>query len=123
MTPISLIRSGCCARAMAGQATPLTPISLMKSRRLIASPEARDKALYQLKVAHCKGGRVGSDVRFGSKAGILASQERAVLADWQCARLDSSRLANVDILWRANTAWKRSAARDESIPHLPSQQA
>src|SRR5262245_29516484 len=46
------------------------------SRRRIASPEAQDKASYQLKVAHCKGGAPrGSHVRFGSKADMCSANE------------------------------------------------
>jgi hypothetical protein len=33
------MRSGCCARATSGQPTATPPISMMKSRRLMASPK------------------------------------------------------------------------------------
>src|SRR5262245_22055606 len=72
-TPMRRIFSDCCATAVSGQIAVEPAITFMKSRRLIASPEAQDKALYQLKVGHCKGGRVGSDVRFGSKADICTA--------------------------------------------------
>ena len=48
------IRSACCARAASGH-TAAPPSSVMNSRRLIASPEAQDKASYRLKLAHRKG--------------------------------------------------------------------
>jgi len=53
-------------------------MSVMNSRRLIASPKAQDKASCQLKIAHWKrsGAALGTgierlpNVRFGSKADI-----------------------------------------------------
>ena len=48
--------SDCCARTPSGHVAAATPINEMNSRRLIASPEAQDKASYRLKVAHRKGG-------------------------------------------------------------------
>ncbi len=43
-TPIRRICAGCCARADSGHVAAAPQRSDMKSRRLIASPEARDKA-------------------------------------------------------------------------------
>ena len=43
-TPMRRIRSACCARAASGHVAAAPPIRLMNSRRLIAAPEAQDKA-------------------------------------------------------------------------------
>ena len=48
-------RSPCCARAAAGHAAAAPPRNVMNSRRLIASPEAKDKASYWLKPGFCRG--------------------------------------------------------------------
>jgi hypothetical protein len=52
------------------------PINAMKSRRLIASSEAQDRAFWQFKLSHRRGPDMGSSwyrhVRFGSKADIDA---------------------------------------------------
>ena len=68
ITPMRLTRSSCCARAASGQAVATPP--RMNSRRLIASPEAEDKASYRLRLAS----RKGADVRFGSKADICGAK-------------------------------------------------
>jgi hypothetical protein len=49
------MRSPCCARTVKGHAAAAPLTSLMNSRRLIASPEAQDKASSRLKLAHFKG--------------------------------------------------------------------
>src|SRR5262245_53966988 len=47
----------------------------MNSRRLIASPEAQDKASCRLKLAHFKMlGTRSADVRFGSKADMCGAR-------------------------------------------------
>src|SRR5258706_10256642 len=45
----------CCASAASGHAAAAPPNSVMKSRRLIASPEPQDEASYLLNLAHWKG--------------------------------------------------------------------
>src|SRR5262245_19684915 len=63
-----LTRSFCCARAVTDQAVAAPPRT--NSRRLIAFPEAQDKAPCQLKLAHWKG---PADVRFGSLADMCGA--------------------------------------------------
>ena len=46
-TPMRRICPDCCARKASGQATAEPPTSVMKSRRLIAFPEAKDKQSYR----------------------------------------------------------------------------
>src|SRR5262245_64993811 len=53
-TPMRRIFSDCCATAASGQVAVEPAITFMKSRRLIASPEAQDKASCGIKVAHWK---------------------------------------------------------------------
>src|SRR5262249_16379135 len=48
-------RSVCCVWAESGQTTAAPPRIVMNSRRRIASPEAKDKALYRLRLAHSEG--------------------------------------------------------------------
>ena len=55
------IGSACCACAASGHAAAEPAITLMKSRRLIASPEAQDRASYRPNPAHRKGGRYALD--------------------------------------------------------------
>src|SRR5262245_23366658 len=45
-------RSVCCVWAESGQTTAAPPRIVMNSRRRIASPEAKDKASYRLRLAH-----------------------------------------------------------------------
>src|SRR5258706_14920829 len=45
----------CCASAASGHAAVAPPNSVMKSRRLIASPGPQDEASYLLNLAHWKG--------------------------------------------------------------------
>src|SRR5215475_10820201 len=58
-------RSVCCVWAESGQTTAAPPRIVMNSRRRTASPEAKDKASYRLRLAHRKE---PTDVRFGSEA-------------------------------------------------------
>src|SRR5215475_873875 len=51
--------SDCCATAASGQVAVEPAITFMKSRRLIASPEAQDKASCGINVAHWKVRRRG----------------------------------------------------------------
>src|SRR3974390_2429490 len=46
-TPMRRICPDCCACKASGQATAEPPTSVMKSRRLIAFPEAKDKQSYR----------------------------------------------------------------------------
>src|SRR5262245_56304394 len=74
--------AGCCARALTGHAAAEAAITLMNSRRLIASSEALDKAPYWLKLAHFRRSRVfrrrpltgPAHVRFGSEADICSAK-------------------------------------------------
>jgi hypothetical protein len=59
-TPTRRIPPGCCARAAIGHVAAALPINEMKSRRLIASPEAYE---HWFKIAQSKGCGVGSDAR------------------------------------------------------------
>ena len=61
----------CCARAESGHAVAVPPRSLMNSRRVIASPEACDKAIVAVQTRPGKG---QTDVRFGSKADMCDAQ-------------------------------------------------
>src|SRR6266478_9429928 len=54
-TPIRRIRSGCCASAASGHTAAPPPMTLMTSRRLIASPKPKERALYWLKPGLWKG--------------------------------------------------------------------
>jgi len=47
--------AACCARTENGHVTAVQPKSVMNSRRLIASPEAQDKASHRTKLAYWKG--------------------------------------------------------------------
>ena len=70
-SPIRRIRAGCCARAASDHAAGAPPSIVMNSRRLIASPEAQDKASYRLRLAHWKGSGVrSSDASDGSNPPI-----------------------------------------------------
>jgi hypothetical protein len=82
--------SRCCARAANGHVAAALPTILMKSRRLIASPEAQDRI-----VTVCTGileGARSADVRFGSLADICSAsthvrftpESRHVRCDSQC---------------------------------------
>jgi len=64
-------RSCCCACAAGGQAATAMPNNDMKSRRLIAAPEAKDKASYQSAPERWKG---VPNVRFVPKADICAAK-------------------------------------------------
>src|SRR5262245_23740396 len=64
-------RSVCCVWAESGQTTAAPPRIVMNSRRRIASPEAKDKASYRLRLAHRKE---PTDVRFGSSADICGAK-------------------------------------------------
>src|SRR4029079_17264455 len=58
----------CCARAASGHAATPPPITLMKSRRLMAAPRLRTGSV---QTSTLEGFEVGlPDVRFGSKADI-----------------------------------------------------
>ena len=63
------ICSGCCARAGSGHVAAALPISEMKSRRLIAAPEA-----WTAIVATVTCIPEGVDVRFGSKPDMCAAR-------------------------------------------------
>lgn len=60
----------CCARAASGRPAAVPPRSMMKSRRLIASPVAQGKTSYQVKLARWKGTPDPPDVRKGAKSDI-----------------------------------------------------
>ena len=67
---------GCCARAVSGHVVAVPTNTLMNSRRLIASPEALDKASCRLKLAHFKmPGMRSAHVRFGSLADICGATD------------------------------------------------
>ena len=66
-TPIRRISPDCCARKASGQATAEPPTSVMKSRRFIAFPEAKDKASYPLKLGYWKGLSVKSELTRGKR--------------------------------------------------------
>src|SRR5262245_35015661 len=74
-TPMRRIRSGCCARAEKGHAIAPPPITLMKSRRLIAAP-----SLERQMVATSMGTQKRPHVRFGSKADICGAKRHVRFA-------------------------------------------
>ena len=59
----------CCARAASGHAAAVPPTNVMKSRRLIAFPDAQDRHRSGLKQQRRKSGHV----RFGSKADMCSA--------------------------------------------------
>jgi len=61
----------CCARAESGHAVAVPPRSLMNWRRVIASPEACDKAIVAVQTRPGKG---QTDVRFGSEADMYSAR-------------------------------------------------
>src|SRR5262249_24691027 len=76
--------SACCARAAIGQPIAALPRRLMNSRRLIASPEARDKASCGINVAHwksCRGGKpmsaLGHKQTYAAQHGMSALAPKA----------------------------------------------
>src|SRR5262245_45400786 len=81
-TPMCRIRPVCCARAASGHATAPLPITLMKSRRLMAAPAAYDKASYRFKL-DTKRVRIGlhalADVGQTQLEGDLFSREFMLL--------------------------------------------
>src|SRR5262249_14256613 len=79
-TPMRRTFSDCCATAASGQVAVEPAITFMKSRRLIASPEAQDKASCGINVAHWKGSRRGQPMSaLGQKQTYAAHQPLSAL--------------------------------------------
>src|SRR5262245_4814894 len=69
-TPMRRMRSDCCARAVNGHAAAEPQTTFKNSRRLIDTPEAKNRPSYRLKPAYWKG----PNVRFGSYADMCSAQ-------------------------------------------------
>src|SRR3974390_149366 len=80
-TPMRRICPDCCACKASGQATAEPPTSVMKSRRLIAFPEAKDKQSYRLTSAAMRkiAVKYRAHVRFGSKATLQGDRNMSAL--------------------------------------------
>src|SRR5262249_61068130 len=74
--PTRRMGASCCGFAASGPAAAAPPSSVMNSRRLIASPEAQDKASNRLRLAHRKE---PADVRFTPESGHVRYNLRCPL--------------------------------------------